>query len=378
VAAGRNLTVYLTSDVSKFRRGLNKGEQELRGFNKTVQRVGTAAVKGFAIAGAAAGALAVKMGIDAVKGAIEERAALDQLHKTVKNLGFEAATSSLDAFVDSTARSSTATDDDLRPALAKLLTATKDVTEAQTLLKTSLDLSAFAGVPLATAVNAVAKASTGTYTTLKKLVPGLDSLAVSAPNATAVMQELADVTGGSADTAFASLSGQMGQITDDIGELQDAFGGGFLDALGESDAKAGELSGTLQDLQPTMQELGGTVGETVVAVGQIASAVTGAREAFDGMREDLGPFVAVLDSVTGAIYNMATPLLSIAGAVKGITEAAGIGDAAPHTDPITHLNANPVIPPTNRTPDDPIRITRRTLDADARARARAAKSRTRP
>jgi methyl-accepting chemotaxis protein len=373
--AGKNLTVYLTSDVGKFRKGLRTAEQDARGFGSRMGRIGKTIAAGLAGATVAVGALAVKLGVDAVQGAIEEEKALAQLHQTVKNLGFEDATDAVDAFVDSTARSTTATDDDLRPAMAKLLTATRDVTEAQRFMKIALDLSAFASVPLETAVNAVSKAAAGQVTALKKLVPGLETMKATTPDVTAVFAELGRVVDGSATTAFGSLSGQMGQVADDAGELQGAFGKGFLDGIAEGDQSVGQLSTTLQELEPTLEEVGRTVGETVTAVSDIAGAITTARESFDGFKEDLGPFVAVLDAATTSIYNMATPLLGIANAVKVIQGQAATGSAVTHTDPLTHLAENPVIP---SSAVDPTRYARRSQNADARAAARGAASRARP
>lgn len=346
--AGKNLTVYLTSDVGKFRKGLQTAEKDARGFGSRMGRIGKTIAAGLAGATVAVGALAVKLGVDAVQGAIEEEKALAQLHQTVKNLGFEDATDAVDAFVDSTARSTTATDDDLRPAMAKLLTATRDVTEAQRFMAIALDLSAFASVPLETAVNAVSKAAAGQVTALKKLVPGLETMTATTPDVTAVFAELGRVVDGSAASAFNSLSGQMGQVADDAGELQGAFGKGFLDGIAEGDQSVGQLSTTLQELEPTLEDVGRTVGETATAVADIAGAITTARESFDGFKEDLGPFVAVLDAATTSIYNMATPLLGIANAVKVIQEQASVGDSVTHTDPLTHLQNNPVIPDPNR------------------------------
>lgn len=366
--AGKNLTVYLTSDVSKFRKGLSRAERDAKGFGGRMGRIGSTIAAGLAGATVAAGALAVKLGVDAVQGAIEEDKALRQLHTTVKNLGFEDATDALDAYIDSTARSTTATDDDLRPALAKLLTATRSVTDAQRLMSLALDLSAFASVPLETAVNAVSKAAAGQTTTLKKLVPGLTTLKEKTPDVTAVFAELGRVVDGSAATAFGSLSGQMGQVADDAGELQDAFGKGFLDAVTAGDTSVGDLSTTLQDLQPTLEDVGRTVGETVTAVSDIATAIQSARDSFDGFKEDLGPFVAVLDAATSSIYNMATPLLGIAQAVGVIQDQAAAG-AVPRQDPLDRLAANPVIP---SNPVDPARSRSNSQVITGRSNARGA------
>jgi methyl-accepting chemotaxis protein len=375
MASGKNLTVYLTSDVGKFRKGLQTAEKDARGFGSRMGRIGKTIAAGLAGATVAVGALAVKLGVDAVQGALEEEKALRQLHNTVKNLGFEDATDALDDFIDSTARSTTATDDDLRPAMAKLLTATRDVTTAQRYMAIALDLSAFASVPLETAVNAVSKAAAGQVTALKKLVPGLETMKATTPDVTAVFAELGRVVDGSAAAAFGSLSGQMGQVAEDAGELQDAFGKGFLEAVTQGDASVGEMSTTLQELQPTLEEVGRTVGETVTAVSDIAGAISTARESFDGFKEDLGPFVAVLDAATTAIYNMATPILGIAEAVRVIQGRAEVGSTVTHTDPLTHLQQNPVIPDPNRSRSNSQVIVGR---SNARAAQKDARTGNRP
>jgi methyl-accepting chemotaxis protein len=330
--------------INRVDRALGKTATTSRRMNAAMKAVG----QGLAVGAAAAGAFAVKLGVDAVQAAIEEDQQLSTLHRTIKNLGFEDATDELDAFIDATARSSTATDSDLRPALAQLLTVTRDITTAEGLLTTSLDLAASANIPLAQATKAVAKATDGQFSALKKLVPGLDTLKEKTPDVTAVFGELNRVVGGSAKTSFNTLAGQLGQITDDFSELQESFGHGFLDALGESDAKAGDLSTTLQDMQPTVEALGATVGETVVAIGDISGAITSAQDAFTGFKDDIGPFADVLESITGAFYNMATPLLSISAAIKEIQNQASVGSNVVHRDPLEVLAANPVIPDPSR------------------------------
>ncbi len=65
-AAGKTLTVYLAADLKKFNRGINQAEGGLKGFGNSVSKfLGPALIA----ATAAAGAFAVKLGVDAVNAA---------------------------------------------------------------------------------------------------------------------------------------------------------------------------------------------------------------------------------------------------------------------------------------------------------------------
>ena len=65
-STGKTLTVYLAADLKKFNRGINQAEGGLKGFGNSVSKyLGPALIA----ATAAAGAFAVKLGVDAVNAA---------------------------------------------------------------------------------------------------------------------------------------------------------------------------------------------------------------------------------------------------------------------------------------------------------------------
>lgn len=65
-STGKTLTVYLAADLKKFNRGINQAEGSLKGFGNSVSKfLGQALIA----ATAAAGAFAVKLGVDAVNAA---------------------------------------------------------------------------------------------------------------------------------------------------------------------------------------------------------------------------------------------------------------------------------------------------------------------
>jgi hypothetical protein len=78
-----------------------------------------------------------------------------------------------DRFIDTLSNQVGIVDDDLRPAMGKLVRATGSVTTAQDLLQLSLDASATSGKPLAAVSTAMAKAFTGSTTALVKMFPEL-------------------------------------------------------------------------------------------------------------------------------------------------------------------------------------------------------------
>ena len=65
-ATGKTLTIYLAADLKKFNRGINKAEGGLKGLGNSLSKfLGPALIAG----AAAAGAFAVKLGVDAVNAA---------------------------------------------------------------------------------------------------------------------------------------------------------------------------------------------------------------------------------------------------------------------------------------------------------------------
>lgn len=68
------------------------------------------------------------------------------------------------------------TDDEIRPAFAGLIRATKDVKKSSSLMQVSLDVAAGANVSVAAAASAVSRAYNGNYTALNKLAPGIKKL----------------------------------------------------------------------------------------------------------------------------------------------------------------------------------------------------------
>ena len=137
------------------------------GFDKMAKR----AVKSFAIVGVAAGAMAIKIGFDAIKMAAAEEDARVLLANAIRNTtsATEADIVATNQWIESTQLATGVLDSDLRPALSKLLGITNDIKSAQVLLGIAMDTSAGSGRDLSTVTTGLMRASTGNLAGMSRL-----------------------------------------------------------------------------------------------------------------------------------------------------------------------------------------------------------------
>ena len=111
ITGGKTLQVFVTADLKKFNSGLNQAQGGLKGFAGTMSSmVGPALIA----TAAAAGALAVKFGIDGVKAAMDDEAALKKLATTLTNVGLAHDQPKVEEFISGLERSLGIADDELR------------------------------------------------------------------------------------------------------------------------------------------------------------------------------------------------------------------------------------------------------------------------
>ena len=155
--AGVSLSVNITGDTKGLSNALGGAGGEVKDFGSSA--LGTAA-KVSVVAGAALAAGAAIMAM--TKAAAEDRDEQNKLALAVQKAGAETAVSNNQ--IDEAIRlgqEKAFTDSESREALTSLVTATEDVGSATQLLTHAQDIARFAGVDLATAADAVAKAHAG-------------------------------------------------------------------------------------------------------------------------------------------------------------------------------------------------------------------------
>ena len=138
--------------------GINKAVKAFKQLETNGQRAAFAVRKAAIPAGLALAGLAVA-GLDAAKAAMEDAAASDLLAGQLRRVtgASDAAVASAEDYVTALSMQVGIADDQLRPALGKLATATGDVSKAQDLLGIALDVSAQTSKPLEAVTAGLAK-----------------------------------------------------------------------------------------------------------------------------------------------------------------------------------------------------------------------------
>lgn len=253
----KTLTVFLAADVSKLTRGLNSARGDLSGFSGTLNNLVGPALIG---AAAAAGALAVKLGVDGVKAAVEDEAAMAKLAQTVENVGLAHDTTEIENYIASLEQSLGIADDQLRPAYDRLLRSIKDTEGANKALALALDISAGSGKSLDAVVQALGRAYDGNTQGLSRLGAGIDSAILKTGDMNAITKSLSDTFAGQATTAAQTFEGQAKRLSVAGDNLKEAFGAGLLKSLGDTNARTQELVNTFEDWEPVLEGIGAAVG----------------------------------------------------------------------------------------------------------------------
>jgi hypothetical protein len=231
-----------------------KAEGALGSFTEKVK--GMAAAAGALLAGAALG----KFFKDALDEAGKAEVGMARLAAAVRNAGgdFTKLKPQIETVVASVQKMSTATDDDLREALTRMIAITGDTEGSLKNLSLVTDLAAFKQVDLETASLSVAKAMAGNTTELNRL-------GVAGTDATSVIKNARAAFGGFAAAEAKTFSGSLAQIKNQWGEFQEAVGKAILGS--------GELGSVTSGLATMLGNLAGWVEKNEAGIATFTHAV---------------------------------------------------------------------------------------------------------
>jgi hypothetical protein len=229
----RTLKLSILGDVDGLNKSLKTASGDVDTFGDKVGKAGVAIGKAFAAAAAAAGAAAIAIGIEGVKAAIADEKAQTQLALALEN-ATGATQAQIKATEDSILQMSLATgvaDDELRPALARLVRSTSDTEKAQQLLATALDISAATGKPVEAIANSLAKAYDGNTAALGKLGVGLSTAELKTMSFEQVQGRLTELFGGAAARNADTYAGQIARVQVAFDEAKETLGTALLPIL---------------------------------------------------------------------------------------------------------------------------------------------------
>jgi hypothetical protein len=203
-----------------------------------------------------------------VKAAAADQAAQASLAQTLKNLGYQnAATAvSVNDFISSLERQTGILDDELRPAMDRLLRATGSVTESQKLMSLALDVSAGTGKSLSQVSQSLQKAYLGQTQALGRLGVGLSKAELSSSNFEEITARLGVLFAGQAKRQAESFEGSINKLSVAANNASETIGTGLIDAL----KLLGEDT-SVDDLATNMQKTATYVADVIRGIGVLTA-----------------------------------------------------------------------------------------------------------
>lgn len=311
----KTLTVYLAADLKKFNDGMADADRKVSGLAGGMKNMLGPALLG---AAAAAGAFALKLGVDGVQAAIEDEASMSKLAKSLENLNMAHDTAAVEDYIGSLESSYGIADSQLRPAYETLARATGSVAEANEALALALDVSAGSGRSLDSVVNALGKAYAGNTGALGKLNAGLDQATLKSGDMEAITGELSTLFAGAATAKAATYEGQLERLKIGAENLTEAFGRGLLDSMGDTNDKTDDLMSTMKEFEPVLESLGAELGNTAGYIADVVGPLTAATTAFQSAGESTGFMGGAIDGAKTSVTNF----LNVWGPLAGIVNYA--------------------------------------------------------
>lgn len=175
----------------------------------------------------------VKFGKASVKAFAEDDNAARSLAKTLENLGLNTryAGSELNGYISRLEQQTGVLDDELRPAMDRLLRATGSITKSQELLALALDISAGTGKDLTAVSQGLQKAYLGNNASLGRLGVGLSKAELNSSSFLDIQTKLTTLFAGQAQDAADSFRGSLNKLTIASNNAKEAIGKGLVEAL---------------------------------------------------------------------------------------------------------------------------------------------------
>jgi phage-related protein len=342
MAGNRTLKLSILGDVDNLNKSLKSATQDVDTFGDKMGKAGKVIGAAFVAAAAAAGAYAIKIGIEGVKAAIADEKAQTQLALALEN-----ATGATQAQIAATEKSilqmSLATgvaDDDLRPALQRIALSTGSLTKAQDLLATALDIAAATGKPLETVANALGKAYDGNTASLGKLGIGLSAAELKTMSFEEVQSRLTDLFGGAAAANADTYSGRIARMQVAFDEAKETIGFALLPILEKVMTFINKNAlPVIEAFSNAFSLKGGGLGGAITSVGNIMVSVftpiiNGLIKAFGSIKAAIGDNADTFLTFGKLIATYVAPVigtvlggaLQVAGAIAGgvINVIAGV------------------------------------------------------
>jgi hypothetical protein len=279
-------------------KGVKDANKSLGGFDKSIKNLGKS------IAGVFAAQKMVSFFASSVRGAMEDQKAQIQLEKSIRNTttATSAQINGLRSFIQTTQFSTGVLDDQLRPALNRLVLATGDVEQSQKLLTLALDVSAGTGKDLESVTTALSKAAGGQFTALQRLGVGLDKNIFATKDLDLITGTLSAKFSGQAAAAAATFGGQIKILTAYFDDAKETIGYGFIQAL---ELFSGQ-GGAAQAFGKGLQQIAEYLADVIVGIAATIKEVQNFTSSLETNYPGLYRWVQALGNVAVLIFKLGT------------------------------------------------------------------------
>jgi hypothetical protein len=211
----------------------------------------------------------------ATKAAVDEEKEMALLSKALRNnaKATDVQVAAVERWITKTQNATGVADGELRPALASLVSATKDTTKAQDLLGTALDISAAKGKPIKAVAEAMMKAYNGN-------IGALGRLGVKTKDATGktltfeeAMREASKTFGGAAAEAADTTAGRMAILKAKLADVAEAIGNVVIPILERLIPYVERVVKWFDGMDDSQRKLIVTIAAVVAAIGPMLVVV---------------------------------------------------------------------------------------------------------
>jgi hypothetical protein len=258
------------------------------------------------------GARAVlNFGKSAAKAFIEDDNAARSLSITIKNLGlnYDNNAITVSRFIDNLEEQTGVLDDELRPAMDRLLRATGSVSKSQELLNLSLDIAAGTGKTVTQVSQSLQKAYLGQAAAVGRLGVGLTKAELATGDFKDIQQKLTDLFAGQAASAASSYAGQMAKLQVSANNAKETIGKGLIDALTELGT-----DNTIDNLNLALQDTSLYIADVIRGIGALGSKIKGIPVLGQAVSLPLDAYVQaipVIGSYISILSNMGAELRTL-------------------------------------------------------------------
>ncbi|NBW15427.1 MAG: hypothetical protein EBR82_46275 [Caulobacteraceae bacterium] len=305
----------IASILSKFDdSGIKKAKKSFGGLKATLGAIGV----GFGLKAITDGLM------DAAKAASADQKSMQLLNNQLKRNAnaTDAQIKANDKFIDTLSNQVGIVDDELRPAMGKLVRATGDTKKSQELLRLALDASSASGKPLNTVTDALSKAFVGNKTQLIRLFPALKE----SKDLFGDLQKQVGGTAAQQADPFSKFNVAMDNLKEKLGAVILPYLVQFIDTMMKPGGAIDQVGKFLDDVSnpktdagKTFLEIKGAVDSTIQGVKDFF-ALFGGGDAMEGFKNVASTLVSALPALLAlkGILVLAKAGTSIANLAKAV------------------------------------------------------------